>query len=83
VLLRLADDIGHVTENGVELTHYITQEELAQMVAVRREVASTALGALRERGYIDYSRKGKLTINYRSLAAYVEANLDQTRALPV
>ena len=83
VLLRLADDIGHATENGVELMHYITQEELAQMVAVRREVASTALGALRERGYIDYSRKGKLTINYRLLAAYVEANLDQTRALPV
>lgn len=73
VLLRLADELGTETEAGTELTHYITQEELAQMVSARREVVSTALGRLRARGLIDYSRKGKLTIDRAALAAYVES----------
>ena len=72
VLLRLANDLGRETEAGTELTHYITQEELAQMVSARREVVSTVLGGLRERGLIDYTRKGKLTINRPALTSYLE-----------
>jgi CRP/FNR family transcriptional regulator len=70
-LLRLADELGHDTPSGVELTHYITQEELAQMLSARREVVSTALARLRARGLIDYTRKGKLTIDREALAEYV------------
>ncbi len=70
-LLRLADEFGQESAGGVELSQYITQEELAQMVSARREVVSTVLSRLRQRGLIDYSRKGKLTINRRALVAYL------------
>jgi CRP/FNR family transcriptional regulator len=73
VLLRLASEHGKETEAGTELTHYITQEELAQMVSARREVVSTVLGRLRARGLIDYSRKGKLTIDRAALADYLRS----------
>jgi CRP/FNR family transcriptional regulator, cyclic AMP receptor protein len=76
-LLRLADDIGQETANGTELTHYITQEELAQMVSARREVVSTALGRLRDGNLVFYSRKGKLTINRSAMLAYVESDEEQ------
>jgi CRP-like cAMP-binding protein len=72
VLLRLADEMGHETENGIELEHYITQEELGQMLSARREVVSTALGKMRERGLVEYTRRGKLTINRRALTDFVE-----------
>ena len=71
-LLRLGEEIGHETENGVELGHYLTQEELAQLLSVRREVVSTALGRMREQGLVEYSRKGKMTINREGLLAFVE-----------
>jgi CRP/FNR family cyclic AMP-dependent transcriptional regulator len=77
-LLRLADDIGQESANGTELTHYITQEELAQMVSARREVVSTALSRLRDRHLISYSRKGKLTINRSAMLAYVESEDEET-----
>lgn len=71
-LLRLGEEMGHETEAGIELEHYITQEELAQMLSARREVVSTALGRMRERGLVEYSRGGKLTINPRGLSEFVE-----------
>ncbi len=71
-LLRLGEEIGHETERGVELEHHITQEELAQLLSARREVVSTALGRMREQGLVEYSRKGKLTINPKALAAFVD-----------
>jgi CRP/FNR family transcriptional regulator, cyclic AMP receptor protein len=71
VLLRLADELGHETGEGTELAYYITQEELAQMLSARREVVSGALKRLREQRLVDYTRKGKLTIDRAALAAHV------------
>jgi CRP/FNR family transcriptional regulator len=71
-LLRLADDVGRETVHGVELTHHITQEEIAQMVSARREVVSSELCRMRERGYITYDRGGKFTIDRVALMAYVD-----------
>jgi CRP/FNR family transcriptional regulator, cyclic AMP receptor protein len=71
-LLRLADEMGRETDHGVELEHYITQEELAQMLSARREVVSTALGRMRERGFVEYTRGGKLTINRQALVDFIE-----------
>src|SRR5689334_4454123 len=73
VLLRLADEFGVDSENGTELTHFITQEELAQMVSARREVVSTALGKLREQNLVAYSRKGKMTINRPALQDFLDS----------
>lgn len=72
-LLRLADEIGRQTPRGTELTHYITQEELAQMLSVRREVVSSELSRLRARGCVSYLRRGRLVINRAALAAYADA----------
>lgn len=73
VLLRLADEIGRETPRGTELSHYITQEELAQMLSVRREVVSTELSRLRARGCVSYLRRGRLVINRTALSTYAEA----------
>src|SRR5215203_6243883 len=73
ILLRLSDEMGHETPRGTELTHYITQEELAQMLSVRREVVSSELSRLRARGCVSYLRKGRLVINRAALTAYAEA----------
>ncbi len=78
-LLRLAEEMGRETEHGVELEHYITQAELAQMLSARREVVSTALGRMRERGLVDYSRGGKLTINPQALSEFVERKEEGSR----
>ena len=72
VLLRLADEYGNETDSGTELSCYITQEELAQMVSARREVVSAALNRLRDQGLIDYARKSKMIIHQEDLTAYVE-----------
>jgi CRP/FNR family transcriptional regulator len=78
VLLRLADEFGRETEEGTELAYYLTQEELAQMLSARREVVSGALKRLRERGLVDYTRRGKLTIDRAALAASVGGEEDET-----
>ncbi|MET0624404.1 MAG: Crp/Fnr family transcriptional regulator [Pyrinomonadaceae bacterium] len=72
-LMRLADEIGRETPRGTELTHYITQEELAQMLSVRREIVSSELSRLRARGCVSYLRRGRLVINRAALAAYADS----------
>jgi CRP/FNR family cyclic AMP-dependent transcriptional regulator len=51
-LLRLAGKIGHRSGYVVEIPTYLTQEEISQMVAARRERVSTALNYLRRRGMV-------------------------------
>ena len=70
-LLILADTLGEITPHGVQITHYVRQEELAQMIAARREVVSGLLNRLRERGLIDYSRKGQISVHRAELDAYL------------
>lgn len=73
LLLRLADEFGEPSRHGVELTHFISQEELSQIVLARREVVSMALSRLRKQGLVNYNRKGRLTIHTTALKAYIEA----------
>ena len=72
-LLLLADSLGEETPDGTQITHYVKQEELAQMVAARREVVSSLLNRLRERGLIQYSRKGAISVHRDDLQAYVDS----------
>ncbi len=44
-LLRLAANIGHRSGETVEIPTYLTQEEISQMVAARRESVSTQFSA--------------------------------------
>jgi CRP/FNR family transcriptional regulator, cyclic AMP receptor protein len=70
VLLRLAAKIGHRSGEMVEIPTYLTQEEISQMVAARRESVSTALNLLRRRAMLRYSNHGYLTLDTTALENY-------------
>jgi CRP-like cAMP-binding protein len=67
VLLGLASKLGERSGPLVEIPIYLTQEEIAQMVAARRERISTALNSLRRRGLVQYSVRGHLVLNMSAL----------------
>jgi len=70
VLIGLAGKIGSSFGESVEISAYLTQEELSQMVAARRERVSTALNLLRKRGAIQYTNHGRLVLNMEVLKAH-------------
>ncbi|OLB13232.1 MAG: hypothetical protein AUH10_06770 [Gammaproteobacteria bacterium 13_2_20CM_66_19] len=71
VLLKLAAKIGQHSGSEVEIPTYLTQEEIAQMVAVRRERISTALNFFRRKRLIQYTNHGHLVLNVSALESYV------------
>jgi CRP/FNR family cyclic AMP-dependent transcriptional regulator len=73
VLRSLASKLGRPLGEHVEITTYLTQEELAQMVVARRERVSTALNSLRRRGIAQYSPRGHLLLDMRALEMYRSA----------
>ncbi|HEX5509553.1 MAG TPA: Crp/Fnr family transcriptional regulator [Pseudolabrys sp.] len=66
-LVGLAAKIGQRSGALVELPIYLTQEEIAQMVAARRERVSTGLNFLRRRGMVQYTNRGHLLIHVSEL----------------
>ena len=69
-LLRLSAKIGHRSGQFVEIPTYLTQEEISQMVAARRERVSTQLNFLRRRQMVSYSNHGYLTLDTKALENY-------------
>lgn len=67
VLVMLTRKIGRPADSMVEIPVYLTQEDLAQMAASRRERLSTALNELRRRGIVKYSESGKLLVDLNAL----------------
>jgi CRP-like cAMP-binding protein len=67
VLVGLATKLGKPSGSLVEIPIYLTQEEIAQMVAARREKISTALNSLRRRGMVQYSTRGHLVLDLGAL----------------
>jgi CRP/FNR family cyclic AMP-dependent transcriptional regulator len=63
MLLDLGTRVGRPLNGSVELPMYLTQEEISQMVAARRERISTALNSLRRRGALKYSSPGRMQLN--------------------
>lgn len=70
ILVRLGNQLGRPSADGTEISTLLTQEEIAQMVAVRRERLSTAMNFLRSRGLIGYSRRGYIVLDLRALENY-------------
>jgi CRP-like cAMP-binding protein len=70
VLLRLGAQLGHTSGQRTELSAYLTQEEISQMVVARRERVSTAMNFLRHRGMVDYSHRGYLVLDLKALQNY-------------
>ncbi|HEV2196669.1 MAG TPA: Crp/Fnr family transcriptional regulator [Candidatus Acidoferrum sp.] len=73
-LLDLAGQLGRPTGKRIEITAYLTQEELAQMVAARRERVSLGLGLLRRSGLIEYTAHGHLVVDPGALRDYRSKN---------
>jgi len=71
-LLKLADELGQSAPDGLAIGHYIKQQDLAQIVAARREVVSTLLNQLRQRGLVSYHRKGRIRLNPGSLQSHLD-----------
>jgi CRP/FNR family cyclic AMP-dependent transcriptional regulator len=72
VLLRLGTQLGHTSGQRTELSAYLTQEEISQMVVARRERVSTAMNLLRKRGMVDYSHRGYLVLDLKALKSYAD-----------
>lgn len=70
VLLRLGEQLGRSSGQRTELSAYLTQEEISQMVVARRERVSTAMNFLRNRGMLDYSHRGYLVLDLQALQNY-------------
>jgi CRP/FNR family transcriptional regulator, cyclic AMP receptor protein len=74
-LLDLAGQLGRPVGNRVEIATHLTQEELAQMVAARRERISLGLGLLRRHGLVEYSPHGHLLVDLSALRDYYARKL--------
>jgi CRP/FNR family transcriptional regulator, cyclic AMP receptor protein len=70
-LLRLSEELGAPTHDGVEIGRDFTQADLARMIAASREAVSSSLKRLREIGVVHYTRKGRLTVKSEALRAYL------------
>ena len=61
-LLDLADRFGAVRDEGLQVNHDLTQEELAQLVGASRETVNKALADFATRGWLQLSAKSVLLI---------------------
>ncbi len=65
-LLRLAEQHGHVTSNGVRIDLRLTQSDLGALVGASRESINKVLGYFRRQGYVSTDEKGQITILNRA-----------------
>ena len=57
-LLNLADRFGAPADDGLRVTHDLTQEELAQLVGASRETVNKALADFASRGFLRLEGRG-------------------------
>jgi CRP/FNR family cyclic AMP-dependent transcriptional regulator len=62
-LLDLAERFGVQQEDGVQVNHDLTQEELAQLVGASRETVNKALADFVARGWLQLSAKSVLLVD--------------------
>ena len=67
-LLSLAGRFGADTDEGLRVTHDLTQEELAQLVGASRETVNKALGDFASRGWLRLDGKAVVLIDRDRLA---------------
>jgi CRP/FNR family transcriptional regulator len=66
-LLDLADRFGEVREDGLQVNHDLTQEELAQLVGASRETVNKALADFAARGWLQISARSVLILDTERL----------------
>jgi CRP/FNR family transcriptional regulator len=62
-LLDLAERFGVPQEDGLQVNHDLTQEELAQLVGASRETVNKALADFAARGWLQLSAKSVLLVD--------------------
>jgi CRP/FNR family cyclic AMP-dependent transcriptional regulator len=62
-LLELAAKFGTPTDDGIQVNHDLTQEELAQLVGASRETVNKALADFATRGWIQLAAKSVLLVD--------------------
>ena len=67
-LLDLAERFGEQQDDGLQVRHDLTQEELAQLVGASRETVNKALADFAARGWLQLSAKSVLLIDPDRLA---------------
>ena len=67
LLLRLGDEFGERTSNGIRLQTLLTHEEIAQMIAASRETVTRALSEFRRKHIISLTDHGILVRNRKGL----------------
>jgi CRP/FNR family cyclic AMP-dependent transcriptional regulator len=66
-LIKLGTQLGHPAVGGVEIPHYVRQEDLAEMIGASREVVSSLPNRLPQLQLVEYRRKGQLLIRQESV----------------
>jgi CRP/FNR family transcriptional regulator len=66
-LLDLADRFGQQTDEGLQVHHDLTQEELAQLVGASRETVNKALADFAARGWLHISARSVLIVDSERL----------------
>jgi CRP-like cAMP-binding protein len=66
-LLDLAKRFGVPAEDGVHVTHDLTQEELAQLVGASRETVNKALADFQQRGWIRHEARAVVLLDVERL----------------
>jgi CRP-like cAMP-binding protein len=66
-LLDLAKRFGVAAEDGVHVTHDLTQEELAQLVGASRETVNKALADFQQRGWIRHEARAVVLLDVERL----------------
>jgi CRP-like cAMP-binding protein len=67
-LLDLADRFGRVADDGVHVTHDLTQEELAQLVGASRETVNKALADFASRGWLRLEQRSVVIMDMERLS---------------
>ena len=66
-LLDLAERFGQQTDEGLQVHHDLTQEELAQLVGASRETVNKALADFAARGWLQISARSVLIVDSERL----------------
>src|SRR6266542_2219694 len=67
-LIDLSTRFGVPSEEGIHVTHDLTQEELAQLVGASRETVNKALADFASRGWLRLEGKGVVILDKERLA---------------
>jgi CRP-like cAMP-binding protein len=67
-LTDLSERFGVATDEGIHVTHDLTQEELAQLVGASRETVNKALADFAARGWLRLEQRGVFILDSERLA---------------